>query len=373
MNNAKFKSFLDEYKYSLRAFATLIGPSFISKSTVGRLTMPDNGNLSSEYVNNLMPLLLESSAGILRQIGKSDSEISEILFEIYEKEYQPMITKRQKLEYEILDFFGLQRDPFALENDPKNASQVFTNKELDRIARRIEDAINFQGFLGIIGNIGSGKTSLKTRIADKFRKQNNVHLIFPKFVETEKLNAGSIVHYLLHYFGLKAKHRLALAQIQLETHLEHLNEQGITVAMILDNGERLNDSAITSLKNFYELGTGGYERYLGLILFGQKKLETKIAEAQFREIAERLELIEMPTMSKYAGEYIAHRLELAGGDINALFDKDAIERIASEATTPLTIGNLANKGLIEAYKKGSNTVLARYIAKDTDPKVKKIK
>jgi type II secretory pathway predicted ATPase ExeA len=372
MNNAKFKSFLDEHKYSLRAFATLIGPSFISKSTVGRLTMPNNGNLSSEYVNNLMPLLLESSAGILRQIGKSDSELSEILFEIYEKEYQPMITKRQKLEYEILDFFGLHRDPFALESDPKNASQVFTNKELDRIARRLEDAVNGQGFLAVLGTIGVGKSELKKRIADKFRKEGKTHLIFPKFAEMEKVNAGSIVHTVLEYFGQKPRHRLVMAQTQLEKHLEYLNQQGTIIALCFDECHRLNDSTLTALKNFYELGTGGYERYLGLILFGQESFKLRLENVQFREIAERLEVVEMPTMSKCAGEYIAHRLELAGGDINA-FDKDAIERISSEATTPLTIGNLANKGLIEAYKKGSNTVLARYIAKDTDPKVKKIK
>lgn len=368
MNYQKFQDFLFIYNISTRKFAENV----ISKSTVASLTKPNGGGLSASFIAEILPTAIEATANWLRRFGKSEAEINQTIFDIFEKEYFPMIINRQKLDEEVLDFFNLERDPFALESDPRSADEVFTCRELERVTKRIEDAVNFEGFLAVLAPIGAGKTALKNRVAASLKKKGNVHFIFPKFAEMGKLNSGSIIHYLLEYFGQKARHRLVMAQSQLEKHLEYLNGQGVKVTICFDECHRLNDATLTALKNFYELGTGGYERYLGMILFGQPTFKTRLEDVQFREIAERLEVVELPSLSKVAAEYIAHRLYLVGADINQLFEARAIAEIAKQATTPLAIGNLANKALIKAYKKGEKFVTIRYVEQPNEPKTRKL-
>jgi type II secretory pathway predicted ATPase ExeA len=188
----------------------------------------------------------------------------------------------------------------------------------------------------------------------------------------DKVNAGSIIHFILESFGQKPRIRLILAQKQLEEFLSEMHERGQRVCLGFDECHRLSDVTLTALKNFYELGTGGYDRFLGLVLFGQPQFEKRLYAVNFREIAERLAIVQMPSMSKFTHEYIAHRLSLVGGNVEELFEKRAIDLIASQVETPLGIGNLANKALLSAYEKGEPKVLARFVEKDIEPETRRV-
>lgn len=283
-----------------------------------------------------------------------------------------MIAPRTRLTEDVLTHFNLKQDPFALENDPRNGAEAFSTKEIERTARRVEDAVKFQGFLCILGAVGAGKTNLKQRVAEKFANNDRVNLLFPKFANMEKLNEGGIVHYLLKYFGIKPAARLVLAQSQLESHLAELNERGVRTAICFDECHRLSDNVLTSLKNFYEFSTGGYDRFLGLILFGQPQFKDRLDQAQFREITERLEILEMPAISRHAADYLQHKIARANGDFDLLFDRRAVELLAEKAKTPLALGNLAAKAMLTAYEKGESKVIARFVECDKQPALRKV-
>jgi type II secretory pathway predicted ATPase ExeA len=374
MNHAAFKDFLQGNKISLRSFERFCRTDDISKTMLYRLSSSNyTGRPKVETLQKVVPALITHSRRWMEAHGLLAEEIDRILSEIFEEDYQPMICERHKLEPEHLEFFNLDRDPFALEADPRKADEVYTNKELDRIVRRVEDAVKFQGFVSILGPVGAGKTILKQRIADRLKKTGKAELLWPRFAEMGKLNAGGIVHYLLEEFGQRGRARLPLAQRQLEKQLAQYSDAGRPVAMIIDECHRLSDATLSALKNFYELGTGGYEKYLSLVLLGQLSFKRRLENSEFREIAERVEVINMPSLSKHAGEYITHRISLAGGEVKKLFSEEALHIIASQASTPLAIGNLANRALIEAFKKDEHKVIARFLEKDTDPKVRQLK
>jgi type II secretory pathway predicted ATPase ExeA len=370
MNHEAFKQFLADNNLSIRKFCWLVRGDYVSKSSIARLVNPKNNEMTADFFSKLVPVLIRTCEGFLQQQGQPADQIKQTLRLIFEEDYQPMLCERYKLDFEQLDFFRLDRDPFALEADPRGPDEVYTNQELDRIVRRVEDAVKFQGFLAILGPVGAGKTMLKNRIADRLKKQGKTQLLWPRFADMVKLNAGGIVHFILEEFGQKGRIRLPLAQRQLEIHLEQLNESGRRIALCFDECHRLHDSTLTALKNFYEIGSGGYEKYLGLILFGQPSFKKRLEEARFREIAERVEVIRMPSFAKQAGDYISHRLSLVGGNADKLFEPRALQMIASLADTPLAIGNIANKALISAYEKGEPKVLARFLEKDTEPEVR---
>lgn len=363
---AKLTKFCGAYKISLRQLAALlVNVQFVSKTTCWRLM---HGTIAESYLQQISEPMETALEQFLRNTSISAQEIEQELIELFpDRKDREMITTRTRLDEAVLQHFNLARDPFALENDPRSGAEAFSSKEIERMARRVEDAINFQGFLCILGPVGAGKTNLKQRVAEKFEKNDSVHLLFPKFANMEKLNEGGIVHYLLKQFGIKPASRLVLAQSQLENHLSELNERRVRVAICFDECHRLSDNVLTSLKNFYELSTGGYDRFLALILFGQPQFKHRLDQAEFREITERLEILEMPPISRHAFDYVAHKLARVGGDINALFEKRAVELLAEQTATPLALGNLTAKAMLTAYEKGETKVIARFVETNAKP------
>jgi type II secretory pathway predicted ATPase ExeA len=271
-----------------------------------------------------------------------------------------------------------------------------------------------------------------------------------------RLTAAGIVACVLEELGVKPRRALVLAQKQLEQHLAALAQNNITVALCFDECHHLNDTLLTALKNFYELGTGGFERYLGLILFGQPRFAARLELPRFREIAERLVCLGLPAFSARDIEnYLAHCLQNAhlntpengaaglppegaipplisdfgfgisdlvrGPSVSAglespgsrvqnpgsepgatagcisphvskgellnvadenpqsqipnpkLFTPEALTLILARASTPLGIANAAAAAMIEAYKKGERSVLARFVGTDkTGPRAHRV-
>jgi type II secretory pathway predicted ATPase ExeA len=227
----------------------------------------------------------------------------------------------------------------------------------------------------------------------------NSILLSPRFADFSRLTAAGIVAYVLEELGVKPRRALVLAQKQLERRLAHLAQNNITVALCFDECHHLNDTLLTALKNFYELGTGGFERYLGLILFGQPQFAARLELPRFREIAERLACLELPAFSPSTAEnYLAHCLDNAlleppdygvgaapSDDATppanpkskiqnpkSLFEPEALRLIMARASTPLGIANAASSAMLEAYKKGEHCVLARFVPGDTGPKAMRV-
>jgi type II secretory pathway predicted ATPase ExeA len=251
-------------------------------------------------------------------------------------------------------------------------------------------------------------------------------VLTPKFADTSRITAAGIVAYILESFHIKPRRSLVLAQKQLE---EHLAELTTPVALCFDECHRLSDTTLTALKNFYELGTGGFRRYLGLVLFGQPQFETRLRLPRFREIAERLAVHRLPPFSAEETEnFLSHcltralpprpstsglfpangafaptregapsdfgisildfGLECNDADVSQMrkhpvnspnpvnsvnfFSPCAIRAISSRASAPLAIANLAAAGMIEAYRMGERQVLARFIPGDRGPRAIKV-
>jgi hypothetical protein len=63
--------------------------------------------------------------------------------------------------------------------------------------------------------------------------------------------------------------------------LARLYSDGTRVAIAFDEIHRLNDSALSSLKNFLEMSSGGFQRYLGVIMLGQPQFEARLRDHVF--------------------------------------------------------------------------------------------
>jgi len=253
---------------------------------------------------------------------------------------------------------------------------------MDRIAAQLEDAVNYQNFVCLIGDIGAGKSMQKRRLVQTCLDSNEkMRVLWPEFFNMERVHAGSISSFVLREFGQRAPGDLVARAGRMKTLLASLSEEGVSVALGFDECHRLHPNLLTALKNFWELGSGGYDRYLGLVLFGQPRFEMTLRQPEFREITERLDIIRMPTLAKRddAWNYISHRLKIAGGSADKLFERTAIDTLASIAATPLALGNLANAALLKAHELNERKVqkgilaAAGLVASDGEPGVRGIR
>lgn len=376
MNGKAFDKFLKKYAVSVRQFSAVCSEvAYISIATVQRLKGSSPEKVTPRTLQHITPTLQDACRRIMEEKKVPHEEIEKTMKEIYKDEYKAAATDRKALTEDELDFFKFQRDPFAISSDPRDSSEVFISDPLRELADKVSSAIRFQEFVAVLGPVGAGKTSLKQFIHADLRQsgRKKVHFIYPKFAEMGRVEAGGIVSYLLDHFGVeRQKQRLMLAQKQLERHLEKLADAGELVVMVIDECHRLSSPTLTSLKNFLEIGSGGFQRYMALVLYGQPRFATKLQNVDFQEIAERIVIHEMPGMESTVSAYIDHRVGLASKRKGAdLFTFEAIQLIASRASTPLAIGNLANLGLHNAYTKGDEKVTARHIEDSTEPQAYK--
>jgi len=325
----------------------------ISKSTFQRLCVGEVQRRSAV----LRPIVAESLRKFLHERKISPLLIEREVCAVVrddntaksKEDSEPVLTQRTVLPKAAQQFFGLRRDPFT--SEPRNHSEVFNTTQLDRIAGQVEDAILYQGFIAIIGDIGSGKSLLKRRVVQEcLDSRGSRQILWPEFFNMERVHSGSISSFLLRKFGQSSPGDLVARAEKLKNLLASMSEEGTRVAIGFDECHRLHPNLITALKNFWELGSGGFDRYLGLVLFGQPRFEMTLRQPEFREISERLDIIHMPNLGRHAWDYVTHRVKTAGGAADKLFDRSSIDRLTEIASTPLALGNLVNAALLRAHE-----------------------
>lgn len=359
---ARLEQFRESHNLSFRDLAKLCGNAKnLSRNSLVRIA---NGETGDKYEKSTFPRVLPVLEAALEDFlvnkGLSFEEIESQLIQLFpDREERIMINARQELTPEAVKFFNLKYDPFDVDRLPA-ADDLFTTPQLDALVRRAIDAIENQRFIAFVGAVGSGKTLLKLRIAHEIETSGvRANLFYPEFFAMDEVSVSSIASYLLTEFEQKCRDKAARVN-KIKRLLSDLKRESSHSALILDECHRLNDKVISSLKNFWEL-TDGTSRLLGVVLFGQPQFaQARLRDERFREIRERVQVIEMPPLADAAAEYLRHKLTLAGGNIAELFEPKAVEKICQAAATPLALGNLANGALMEAFQNEETTVSASF-------------
>ncbi len=334
------KDFCDRQKISLNQLAKLTNDS-AKRSTIHNLL---NSQIKDrDYVLRLRRILAKNLPNFLIERGLPIATINQELQRIFtEKEFIPMTTERVILPGKAQKWYGLKEDPFGI--NLREVSDVYKNDDLQRIYDGVIDAIKFQGFASVTGDIGSGKTVLKAWVEETVNANSELEIIFIENFDMVKVSPSSIARAILEHFDYG---KIPIDGVSKTRAVKRLlaERSDKKVAIAFDECHRLNDTTLSSLKNFLEMSSGGFRRYLGVIVFGQPKFLTLLAKS--REISERLVRYEMPDFKKSAVEYLAHRLSLVGGSAEKLFDDDALFHIANNANTPLQLGNIANTAFLK--------------------------
>ncbi|MGD9306597.1 MAG: AAA family ATPase, partial [Desulfobacterales bacterium] len=245
------------------------------------------------------------------------------------------------------NFFGFSEKPFELTPDPKFLYLTPGLREV--LATLIYGVQHRRGFIVILGEPGTGKTTLLNAALDQIDKKTEVAMI---------LNTGLSFNDLLHMVLVD----LELAEIEesvtKKVAVHRLNQfalkqsvSGGNVVIIIDEAQHLNRNSLENLRLLSNLESYKH-KLIQIVLAGQPELETTLNKPELRQLAQRIGLrrYTAPLNEKDAYEYIQHRLDIAGYRGPVLFGNRAKKKIWTYSKgIPRTINIICDNALLYAY------------------------
>jgi general secretion pathway protein A len=244
-----------------------------------------------------------------------------------------------------LEFFGLNEMPFNVTPDPRFLFYSARHREaFDNLIYGIEQR---KGFIELTGEVGSGKTTLCRAVLSTLPENIRTALILnPTLSETQLLRA------ILNDLGLSPKGRDRLSYIeQLNNYLLFMAKEGFNVAVFIDEAQDLLPDVMEQIRLLSNLETDQH-KLLQIVLAGQPELRERLGSHELRQLRQRIAVrctLE-PLNEEESGQYIEHRLRVAGCTLPGVFDPGAVETIFKHTQgTPRIMNILCDRALLAGY------------------------
>ena len=256
-----------------------------------------------------------------------------------------------------LEYYGLKEAPFNITPDPKFVH--FSRRHREAYDHLLYGITHRKGFVSLVGEVGSGKTTLCRSVLSALPGDVVTGLILnPALTDTQLLRA------VLRDFGIRVRRRDRLSYLEeLNDFLLEQNGAGRNVTLIIDEAQDLSLSAMEQVRLLNNLETDR-QKLMQIVLVGQPELEEKIRRPELRQLRQRIMVqarLHALEKEEVAG-YLRHRLHIAGAGERIAFDDAAVKGIHRRTGgSPRLINRLADAALMAAFLAESSRVGAREI------------
>ncbi len=255
-------------------------------------------------------------------------------------------------------FFGLNELPFTLTPNTRFFLNMATHQEaLNLILVALE---NGDGFVKIVGEVGTGKTLLCRKVLNSL-DDNCISAYIPNpYLSPDGFRMSFARELGVDLDSLKGSFDL-LERIN-QRLIERVSE-GKRVVLIVDEAQAMPENTIEALRLLTNLETETTKLFQ-VVLFGQPELDQLLGQTSLRQLRQRITFSYrlQHLDSEGTGQYLQHRLTLAGYNGPALFNRKAVNLLCEAAAgTPRLINILAHKALMVAYGKGERRIIPAHI------------
>ena len=248
------------------------------------------------------------------------------------------------------NFFGFTTKPFGKTPDP---SFLYESPQHAEALARLEYAVDEKELAVLVGEIGSGKTTLSRALIDRIGDARPViWLINPRLTPTQLLRA------IAHALGIAPSRMRADLVEQIHTQLVELYEQHREPVLLIDEAQLIPSKAtfdeIRLLTNF-QLDD---QNLLSVLLIGQPELEKRLDREPYSPLRQRIGMRYHlgPLNLDDTIAYIEHRIRVAGAPRNP-FSRAAMEEIHTvSGGIPRLINTLATTALLDAFGDDATTI-----------------
>ena len=258
-----------------------------------------------------------------------------------------------------LEFFGLREMPFNITPDPRFLFLTANHREaMDSV---IYGILERKGFVQLVGEVGCGKTTIcRAALRGLENRARTALILNPTITENQLIRA------ILTDLGCvpKSNQRLALLE-QLNAFLLENARQGGNVAVIIDEAQALAPAVMEQVRLLSNLETDQH-KLLQIVLCGQPELRQRLAAPEFRQLRQRISVRYhlLPMNEQETGQYIEHRMKMAGWEGGQLFAPDALRRIHHYARgVPRLINSLCDIALLAGYAGSAAVINAGYVSR----------
>jgi len=267
-----------------------------------------------------------------------------------------------------LAHFGLTQLPFGVTPDTKF---IYPSRSHLGAINFLHVALNSgEGFVKIVGEIGTGKTLLcRNFLAELGQEWKAAYLPNPQMEPRDFLR--EVADDLGAAEGApEAAHVVK----RLNKRLLDLARTGKKVVLCIDEAQTMPPLTLESLRLLSNLETEK-RKLLHIILFGQPELNDMLAAHSARQLKQRIVFqYQLKGLEKdEVNNYIRQRLRIAGYSGEPLFSSASVKALTRHADgTPRLVNILGHKALLAAFGEGRLRVEARHVkaaALDTESAV----
>jgi general secretion pathway protein A len=245
-----------------------------------------------------------------------------------------------------LRFYGLREKPFNPTPDPRFLYLSSAHREaLAQLEYGVKER---RGFIVLIGEVGTGKTTLLRTLLDRLESTTESAFVFNSMMPFDQILA-----YVVEDFGIVgAGDSHARRLVALNHYLTDRVRRGLNTVLIIDEAQNLDAASLEQVRMLSNFETTN-EKLLQIVLVGQPELKAKLALPELRQLKQRIGLrcAIHPLSPEDTAEYIHHRLTTASqGPAPEIFTQGAVERICAYSRgTPRVVNLVCDHCLLVGY------------------------
>ena len=260
-----------------------------------------------------------------------------------------------------LRYYGFKDFPFSVTPDP--AFLYLSASHREALGHLLYGAGEHGGFVALIGEVGTGKTTLIRALVDNEMADLDIALCWNPQLQVKEFVATICDELGADYDPREDTTQKALVD-RLNAHLLATHAANRRTVLIIDEAQNLSREVLEQLRLLTNLETHKH-KLLRIILVGQPELSELLERHDLRQLAQRItaRFRLRPLDRQETRAYIQHRLDLAGGSQH-LFTRPAtaLVRLYSGGI-PRLINMVCERALMGGYANGKSRIGALMLSR----------
>lgn len=244
-------------------------------------------------------------------------------------------------------YYGFSEKPFDVTPAPKFLYMTPGHREaLASVMYNIQER---RGFIAMVGDPGTGKTTLLRAAMERLDKTAKFAFIFHSDMPFDQVMLDVLDELSILKPGESLPKRLAIKR--LVNFSIWLYARGRNLAIIVDEAQNFS---MQTLENFRLISNveSSQHKLIQFVLAGQPELDQKLEDHRLKPFVQRINLKRYikPLSRKETWAYLEHRLKVAQYRGPALFDKKTRKLIWKYSEgVPRIINTLCDNALLQGY------------------------
>lgn len=252
----------------------------------------------------------------------------------------------------LIEYYNLLEQPFGVTPDTRF---LYLNHMYREALASLRYGISEgRGFMALIAEPGMGKTTLLFQLLQRLRTTSARTV----FLFQTCCDSSDLIRYLLQDLGICPASDVASMHYQLNQVLLQEARAGKQFVLVIDEAQNLSEPVLESIRLLSDFETSR-GKLLQIILAGQRQLVNTLLKPEMLQLTQRISVTQFlnPLDATEVGQYVRHRLGVAGYQGKPLFTPNALHMVAQESGgIPRNINNICFGVLSTAFALGRKKI-----------------